>query len=152
MNQLKKIVQFPIGVIIPGIPGILPGAQDRLGNLIGNQKYTFGSLDDALSGIPSITNTLKCPGTFCSNLIFICEMTVATGYYEKLQYLKLAQKLASATADNDKKLYAIATYGVQIYNNIQLQTFFNFNATINKMIDALTFSNLPNGGQTYLAP
>jgi hypothetical protein len=150
MNKLKTIVQFPTGVIIPGIPGIPSGAQDRLAALIGNANNTFGSLDSAATEIPTLTNNLNCP--FCSNLIFICEMTVAIGYDQKIQCLKLAQKLASATADNEKKRYAIGTYGVKIYNNIQLQTFSNFNETVNKLIDTVTTENQPNGGQTYLAP
>uniref|UniRef100_A0A914QVE3 VWFA domain-containing protein n=1 Tax=Panagrolaimus davidi TaxID=227884 RepID=A0A914QVE3_9BILA len=149
MDKLKTVVQFPTGVIIPGIPGIPSGAQDRLAALIGNENYTFGSLDSAATGIPTLTNNLNCP--FCSNLIFICEMTVAIGYDQKLECLKLAQKLASVTADNEKKRYAIGTYGVKIYNNIQLQTFSDFNETINKLIDTVTTDNQPNGGQTYLA-
>jgi hypothetical protein len=149
MDKLKTIVQFPTGVIIPGIPGIPSGAQDRLAALIGNENYTFGSLDSATTGIPTLTNNLNCP--FCSNLIFICEMTVAIGYDQKLECLKLAQKLASVTVDNEKKRYAIGTYGVTIYNNIQLQKFSDFNETINKLIDTVTTDNQPNGGQTYLA-
>uniref|UniRef100_A0AC34GXE7 VWFA domain-containing protein n=1 Tax=Panagrolaimus sp. ES5 TaxID=591445 RepID=A0AC34GXE7_9BILA len=151
MNKLKTIVGLPTGVIVPGLPGIPNGAQGRLANLTGNANYAFGSLDAAITGIPSLSNsTFTCP--ICGNLVFICEMTVAIGYDTKLLCLQLAQKLATATADNNKKQYAIALYGVEIYQDIEFQAFDKFNDTINKIIDNIEENNLPNGGQTFLAP
>jgi hypothetical protein len=151
MNKLKKIVQLPTGVIVPGLPGIPNGAQKRLADLIGNVNYAFGSLAYAVTEIPFLSNsTFTCP--ICGNLVFICETTVAIGYDAKLLCLQLSQRLAMATADNNKKKYAIALYGVQVYNDIELQTFDEFNKTINSMIDNVETNDLPNGGQTFLAP
>uniref|UniRef100_A0AC35EVQ7 VWFA domain-containing protein n=1 Tax=Panagrolaimus sp. PS1159 TaxID=55785 RepID=A0AC35EVQ7_9BILA len=152
MNKLKKLIQLPIGIIVPGLPGIVPGSQTRLGELlVGNANWRFGSLDSAVTGIPALTNsTFKCP--YCTDLIFICEMTAAIGYDTKLQCLQLAQKLALAANQNSKRKYAIALYGVQIYHSIVLQEINEFNVTINQLIQNLEEQNLPNGGQSYLAP
>uniref|UniRef100_A0A914PEF0 VWFA domain-containing protein n=1 Tax=Panagrolaimus davidi TaxID=227884 RepID=A0A914PEF0_9BILA len=151
MNKLKKLVQLPIGIIVPGLPGIVPCSQTRLGELVGNANWTFGLLDSAVTGIPALTNsTFKCP--YCTDLIFICEMTAAIGYNTKLQCLQLAQKLALAANQNSKRKYAIALYGVQIYHSVVLQEIYEFNVTINQLIQNLEEQNSPNGGQTSLAP
>uniref|UniRef100_A0A914Q569 VWFA domain-containing protein n=1 Tax=Panagrolaimus davidi TaxID=227884 RepID=A0A914Q569_9BILA len=151
MSNLKKLVQLPTGIIVPGLPGIVPGSQTRLGELVGNANWTFGSLDSAVTGIPALTNsTFKCP--YCTDLIFICEMTAAIGYDTKLQCLQLAQKLALSANRNNKRKYAIALYGVQIYHSLVLQEINEFNVTINQLIQNLEDQNSPNGGQSYLAP
>uniref|UniRef100_A0AC34FQS3 VWFA domain-containing protein n=1 Tax=Panagrolaimus sp. ES5 TaxID=591445 RepID=A0AC34FQS3_9BILA len=151
INKLKDLVQLPIGVIVPGLPGIIPGSQTRLANLTGNANYTFGSIDSAITGIPALTNsTFSCP--VCSNVIFICEMTAAIGWETKKQCLQLSQRLAIAASHNSKRRYAIALYGTQIYHSIVMQDFLDFNDTINQMIKDAEESNIPNGGQTFLAP
>ncbi|KAE9546205.1 hypothetical protein FO519_010583, partial [Halicephalobus sp. NKZ332] len=53
---------------------------------------------------------------------------------------------------NDQVKYAIALFGESIYKHIELQTFSDFQVTIDQEIKNLISNNTPNGGMTYTAP
>ena len=151
MDRLKNTVQLPMGVIVPGLPGVPVNAMNHLTTLLGNASYAFDSLDAAVSGIPTLTHsTFSCP--LCSGILFICEATSAIGWDLKIGYLQLVQRLAASTQQSSKQLYAIAMYGTQIYQHITLQHFDEFNQTLTALIANVNDNDLPDGGQTYLAP
>uniref|UniRef100_A0AC34FD29 VWFA domain-containing protein n=1 Tax=Panagrolaimus sp. ES5 TaxID=591445 RepID=A0AC34FD29_9BILA len=151
MATLKTIVQLPMGIIVPGLPGVPVNAKEHLTTLLGNANYAFDTLDAAIPGVPRLTSsTFSCSA--CSGIIFICEATAAIGYDHKLNFLQLVQRLATHTERSSKQLYAIALYGAQIYQHITLQNFNDFNQTLTALIENVIENNLPEGGNTYLAP
>uniref|UniRef100_A0AC34GNS3 VWFA domain-containing protein n=1 Tax=Panagrolaimus sp. ES5 TaxID=591445 RepID=A0AC34GNS3_9BILA len=155
IHRLENYVSLPIGVITPGRWGNQQEALTHLKILLDNKtELAFPSLAAAENGIPALVeSTFPCEKPpACSALIFILESSEAVGADSKLMFLKLAQQISFSIHRNPNQRFGLALYAQEVYQQIQLQTFEEFNKTIADFINIMGDVNFPNGGKTYLQP
>ncbi|KAE9546477.1 hypothetical protein FO519_010311, partial [Halicephalobus sp. NKZ332] len=108
MTELETLVNFPMGVIVPGFSVTTDEALGHLKTLLrNNSKLAFPDLSTALQSTPDlITSTYPCQlPSACSALIFIEEATDTIGNDSKVSFLELAQKLVDSISvhkDNER--------------------------------------------------
>jgi hypothetical protein len=98
---------------------------------------------------PTIATTQNTGPTNCYGLIFAGEMSQSITLQEKTNFLNVVLQIARNFQNTNLK-FAITTFGIQIYKNLNdFQSYNEFVSTVNGLIAGLPS---PNSALTYIAP